>query len=103
MEGRRITRVDGEVGTGALTETQRRIWMAVERGAVCDLADGDETHLSDVASWAPTRDVAPAWLADLLAGRAGARLHPRGLTLRGAHFVGEVDWVGQTLRIGVYL
>jgi hypothetical protein len=87
----------------ASTPTQTRILDAIAFGRECDFADGAEVTFADMDGWGSDRTIDPAWLVDVLSGRTTARLHPRGLILRGARLAGRVDWVGEALKTRLVL
>jgi hypothetical protein len=76
---------------------------AVVRFANADADRLDRTALDDDADWGPERQIPAEFLLDVLTGRTAVQLHSRGLRIRGARVVGDLDWDWQRLPVPLEL
>lgn len=75
---------------------------AARRGEVLDLSGGGRCDaLSAQAPWGPERDLPAEALLALLTAQEG--VHPRGVRVRGARIVGDLDWQWRHLRVPLEL
>ncbi|HST85081.1 MAG TPA: hypothetical protein VLL08_25305 [Kineosporiaceae bacterium] len=86
----------------------QRLLVGAQAGTVIefgphDLGGQDYDALDRDAIWGPDRQISAAALLDLLTGRTAVRTHSRGVRIRGARLVGEVEWDWQRLPVPLEL
>jgi hypothetical protein len=78
----------------AVTRIERELLAAVEAGRRLDLGGPDPIEHAEMDGWGTDREIRADVIRDILLGRAGRPPDPRGLRLRGARIVGQLDLDG---------